>query len=57
MELAIGLIILALVNHIPYLGWFTLSSALVLGFGAVLTSKFGTVRTEEVKENGETQVS
>ncbi len=51
LELAIGLIMLTLVNQIPYFGWFTLSVALVLGFGAVLTSKFGTVRTEEVREN------
>ena len=52
LELAIGAIILALVNQIPYLGWLTLSAAIALGFGAVLTSKFGTVR-----ENGEAQAS
>ena len=57
LELAIGAIILALVNQIPYLGWLTLSAAIALGFGAVLTSKFGTVRIETVRENGEAQAS
>jgi hypothetical protein len=40
----LGLVLLTLVNAVPFLGWFTWMAAVIVGLGATLLSRFGTMR-------------
>jgi hypothetical protein len=44
--LALGIVILTLVNAIPFIGWLTWMATMVVGFGATLLSRFGRVQRE-----------
>jgi hypothetical protein len=46
-----GLVILWLVGWIPYIGWLVKVFALTLGLGAVIYTRFGTIRSDRTKEN------
>jgi hypothetical protein len=39
--LALGVVVLFLATHIPFIGWAVLSAALVVSFGATLRTRFG----------------
>ncbi|MBI4530970.1 MAG: hypothetical protein HY709_05545, partial [Candidatus Latescibacteria bacterium] len=42
----IGMVLLTLVNAIPFLGWLTWMVAVIVGLGATLLSRFGTMQVE-----------
>jgi uncharacterized membrane protein len=44
MVLALGLLILLIVGHIPVLGFLVLMAATLMGFGAVIRTRFGHYR-------------
>ena len=43
LGLAVGMVLLSLASEVPWLGWLVWCVAALLGFGAVLSSRFGTV--------------